>query len=502
MARIDVYKRHRIGKVERGLFSTFVEHMGRSVYGGIYDPESPFAGADGFRNDVMELVKELGVDGIRYPGGNFLSGYDWKDGIGPKEERKARLSLSWKQTEPNTIGIHEFYSWAEKVGSKLILGVNMGTGTPKDAGEFVEYCNHPSGTYWSDQRIRNGKETPFAVESWCLGNEMDGDWQIGAKTAEEYGRIARETAKIMKWVDPNIRLTVCGSSVTRLPTYPEWDRVVLEHTYDKVDYLSLHKYVAFPEQDKSRVSDFLASFTDFNAFIKTGEATIEYVKTYKRSKKQVYISVDEWNIWHAVKDDPTEKRWQLESRRCENHYTALDAVVLASLLMTLINNCDYVKVACLAQLVNVLAPIFAEKDKKAIRQTTFYPFSMISRYAHGYALQTLSDGEKYDSVYGETPYIFTSFVHDDETGELTAFIINNRLEQAEAVEMNFNGFDGLSATESFTLFYGDKFDVNDFDAPDRVKMVKTNNPKKNASGTFVYSAPALSFSVVRFREEK
>ncbi|MCQ2399016.1 MAG: alpha-N-arabinofuranosidase, partial [Clostridia bacterium] len=299
MAKIDVYKRHRIGKVERGIFSTFVEHMGRSIYGGVYDPESKFADKDGFRKDVMALVKELGVDMIRYPGGNFLSGYDWKDGIGPKEQRKARLDLAWAQTEPNTVGIHEFYKWAEQVGSKLMLGGHMGTGKPKEAGEYVEYCNHPSGTYLSDERRKNGKETPFAIGNWCIGNEMDGDWQIGTKRAEEYGRCAHETAKIMKRVDPSIRLTVCGSSGPTMPTYPEWDRVVLEHTYNEVEYLSLHKYYDFPDQNKSRVADFLASFMDFDAFIKTGKATIEYVKTYKRSKKQVYLSVDEWNLWHT-----------------------------------------------------------------------------------------------------------------------------------------------------------------------------------------------------------
>ncbi|MBQ8885385.1 MAG: alpha-N-arabinofuranosidase [Clostridia bacterium] len=502
MAKIDIHKNYRIGKIEKTLFGTFVEHMGRSIYGGIYDPQSKYSDEKGFRKDVVALVKELGVGVIRYPGGNFLSGYDWKDAIGPKEERKARLDLAWFQTEPNTIGIHEFSEWAKEAGVEIMLGVNMGTGTPREAGEYVEYCNHPSGTYWSDKRAENGAKEPFSIEYWCVGNEMDGDWQICTKKAEEYGRIAHETAKIMKWVDPSLKLTVCGSSGSAMPTYPEWDRIVLEHTYNDIEYLSLHKYYEFPNWDKTRVSDFLASFVDFDAFIKTGKATIEYVKTYRRSKKQVYISVDEWNVWHTNQGDCQTDKWSVGARRLENRYTALDAVVFSSLMLTLINNADCVKVACLAQLVNVIAPIFVEQDKEAIKQTIFYPFSLGSKYAKGEAMRTLVDSEEYSSVWGSAPYLYSATAYDDETGELSVFLVNNREEKSEVTEMDFHGFGNLEAVETLVLDYKDKFDINDFDARENVKMVQGEKAKETANGSFSFTMPKLSFAVLRFKEKK
>lgn len=500
MATIDIYKRMRVGKIEKELFGSFIEHMGRAVYGGIYDPSSRFSDEKGFRKDVIALVKGLGVSVIRYPGGNFLSGYDWRDGIGDVAKRKSRLDRAWMQTEPNTIGLHEFYEWAERAGSDVMLGVNLGTGTPQSAADLVEYCNHAGGSALSEERIENGRKEPFAVKYWCLGNEMDGNWQIGTKRADEYGRIAHETAKMMKWTDPFVRLTVCGSSGSTMPTYPEWDRVVLEHTYDDVEYLSLHKYYEYPGHDRSRVTDFLASFVDFDAFIKTGKATLEYVRTFRRSKKKVYISVDEWNIWHTDRGNCETDKWAVGARRLENRYDAIDAVAFSSMMLTLINNADCVKAACLAQLVNVIAPIFVDGEHEALKQTIYYPFLMGTRYAKGWALNPLVDTQTFDSMYGPAPCVYSAAAYDDESGEMTVFLVNNREDAAETVDLHLCGFTDLQAAERFDLSYQDREDINDFDARDRVRMVPGQKAEKKNADTFSVTLAPLSFAVVRFRE--
>ncbi|MBN2546591.1 MAG: alpha-N-arabinofuranosidase, partial [Spirochaetes bacterium] len=267
-------KDYIIGSVDPKLYSSFIEHLGRAIYTGIYEPDHKTADEQGFRKDVLTLVKELGVALVRYPGGNFLSGYRWTDGIGPKKDRPKRLDYAWRSIETNEIGIDEFVDWCKKAGTEVMAGVNLGTGTPQDAGYMLEYCNFPEGTYWSDLRKENGHKKPHNIKYWCLGNEMDGPWQICQLTADEYGRKARETAKIMKWIDSDIKLVACGSSTTWMPTYPEWDRIVLEHVYDQVDYISLHRYY----ENEGNIEDFLASFVDMNNFIHTITSVADYVK--------------------------------------------------------------------------------------------------------------------------------------------------------------------------------------------------------------------------------
>lgn len=269
------------------------------------------------------------------------------------------------------------------------------------------------GTALSDLRRKNGREKPFGIKTWCIGNEMDGSWQICALTADEYGRKAAETAKMMRWVDKDIELVVCGSSSPDQKTYPEWDRIVLQHTYDYVDYLSMHRYYTYPNE-KQNVTDFLSSHTDFDAFIKTVVAATDYAKAYTRSKKRMKISVDEWNIWHTkpaptglpVYNDCNVARWTRGARRLENIYDLADALVLAGMACTLINNADRVKMGCLAQLVNVIAPIFTEIGGGMFRQTIYYPYQMAIRYAKGTALRTVSCGEKMDSFYGDTEKVY------------------------------------------------------------------------------------------------
>ena len=293
-ARIIIDRDYEKAKVNPLVFGSFIEHMGRAIYSGIYEPGHPESDEQGFRKDVIQLVKELDIPIVRYPGGNFLSGYRWTDGIGPKENRPTRLDLAWKSIEPNYVGIDEFVDWTKKVNTKIMAGVNLGTGTPQEAGEMVEYCNHPEGTYWSELRKKHGHPEPHDIEVWCLGNEMDGDWQICHLSAEDYGKKALEAAKIMRWVDPTIELVACGSSGPHMSTFPEWDRVILEYLYDIVDYVSLHRYYELDDD----INSFLASFIDMNYFIKTAVAAADYVRAKKRSKKMLYLSFDEWNIWY------------------------------------------------------------------------------------------------------------------------------------------------------------------------------------------------------------
>ncbi|MBR1911841.1 MAG: alpha-N-arabinofuranosidase, partial [Treponema sp.] len=311
--KVTVVKDFTKGKVDDNLFSSFIEHLGRAVYTGIYEPGHPEADEQGFRKDVIKLVKDLNVSLVRYPGGNFLSGYNWKDGIGPRNKRPVRLDRAWHTIETNQVGIDDFYDWTKKAGTQILGAVNMGTGTPQDAGDIVEYCNFPDGTYWSDLRAQNGHKEPYNIKYWCIGNEMDGPWQICHLDANDYGKKALEAAKIMKWTDDSIKVVVCGSATSSMPTYPEWDRIVLEHTYDMADYISIHRYF----ENYGNDDDFLASFYDMDQFITTCTATCDYVKALKRSNKTMYLSFDEWNVWYQQKQTPHP--WQEAPRILEDN---------------------------------------------------------------------------------------------------------------------------------------------------------------------------------------
>jgi alpha-N-arabinofuranosidase len=492
-AKLYLEKEFEISRTDDRLFSSFLEHLGRAIYSGIYEPGHPEADEQGFRKDVIALIRELGVDHVRYPGGNFLSGYDWKDGIGPKENRPRRLDLAWKTIESNRFGIDEFYDWSKKAGTKIMASVNMGTGTPKDAGQMVEYCNYPGGTYWSDLRAKNGHKDPMNIRLWCVGNEMDGDWQIGHLDADDYGKKAREAAKIMKWIDPSIELVVCGSASRDMPTFPEWDRKVIEYTYDNADYLSMHRYYENPGNDL----DFLASFVDMDAFIRTLIATADYVKAKKRGKKDFNFSFDEWNVWYQSQDQPHD--WMEAPPILEDNYSLLDALVFAGLGMTLVNHADRVKIACLAQLVNVIAPIFTQKGGKAIRQTIFYPFRYLSEFGRGMVLQPVVRTPKVETKYGETPLLYTSVVHGDD-GTLTAFCLNID-EEDMAVDIDLNSFGKLVMTEHLCLDGPDLNAKNTFEHPDTVV------PREIAPVTGEFNEcnvllPKRSWNMLRFRPVK
>ncbi|MDR2476196.1 MAG: alpha-N-arabinofuranosidase, partial [Treponema sp.] len=427
-------KSYTIGPVGKRLYSTFVEHLGRCVYEGIYEPGHPATDADGFREDVRSLVRELHFGAIRYPGGNFVSGYNWRDGIGPRAERPVRLDYAWSSIEPNQIGMDEFCDYAQSVDSEVMYAVNMGTGTPQEAGYLVEYANFPKGTYFSDLRIKNGHADPHNIKLWCIGNEMDGSWQICHLDAHDYGKKALETAKIMKWADPSIELAVCGSATSLQPTFPEWDRIVLEHTYDKVDYLSLHRYY----ENQGNEIDFLSSWYEMNEFIQSVAATADYVKAVKRSKKTMMLSFDEWNIWYQSKTRLTP--WEFAPHILEDQYSLLDALAFGGLLCTLINNAGRVRIACLAQMVNVIAPIVTEKGGKAIKQTTFYPFAMAAKNCSGVALHVLGKTPVVESAaYGQVSAIPCAATWDEQRREISLICVNTS-EDTHALEIDLRSF--------------------------------------------------------------
>jgi len=444
-----------IDKIDPRLYGTFVEHLGRCVYEGIYEPSHKTADKYGFRNDVKGLVRELNTTFIRYPGGNFVSGYNWEDGIGPRENRPKKLDLAWKTLETNEVGVHEFVTWANEVNAEVNMAVNLGTRGIEEARNIVEYCNHKSGTYWSDLRRKNGAEEPFKIKTWCLGNEMDGPWQMGAKTAEEYGRISAEAAKLMKWTDETIELVACGSSAKSMPTFASWEATILEHTYDHVDYLSLHSYYNNRNND---IKSYLAQSISMDEFIKSVIAICDYIKAKKHSKKTVNLSFDEWNVWYHSNEQDNKIReedpWSIAPPMLEDIYNFEDALLVGSLLITLLKNCDRVKIACLAQLVNVIAPIMTEKGGDAWRQTTFYPFMHVANLGHGTVLRPVVECPVYNcEEFSSVPFIDTIAVLNENNNELIIFAVNRSIDEAIEFDIDAQGL-VLADNAAFTELCG------------------------------------------------
>ena len=470
-ARLTIDPHFVVGPVNRRLFGSFVEHLGRCVYDGIYEPGHPTADAEGFRQDVIELVKELGVSTIRYPGGNFVSGFRWEDSVGPVAERPRRLDLAWHSTETNEVGLHEFAGWLDKVDSELMLAVNLGTRGTMAALDVLEYSNIASGTTLSDRRVANGKTDAFGVKMWCLGNEMDGPWQLGHRSADDYGKIASRTAKAMRQVDPSIELVACGSSSAHMPTFGEWERVVLTHTYDDVDFISCHAYY---EEKNGDLGSFLASAVDMDHFIDSVVATADHVKAVLGSTKTINISFDEWNVWYIDRFETVDKiqgidNWPVAPRLLEDSYSVADAVVFGNLLISLIRHADRVTSASLAQLVNVIAPIMTEPNGPAWRQTTFYPFALTSRLAQGVALEVKLETDSYATeVYGEVAIVDAVATFDEETGLTSVFLVNRDQTHSVSVEIDTTALGDITVRETMTLSDTDVYAKNVLDDQERV----------------------------------
>ncbi len=442
-ATVTAHKDFTISKIDDRVYGAFLEHLGRAIYTGIYEPDHPTADKNGMRGDVAELVRELNIPMVRYPGGNFVSAYNWEDGIGPKDKRPTRLDLAWHTSDANQVGIHEFADWCETVNTQMMLAVNLGSRGLDHARNFLEYVNAPTGSYWGDLRKSNGRAEPWNVKLWCLGNEMDGPWQVGHKTPDEYGRLAHETAKAMRMFDKSLELIVCGSSNSDMATYPEWERVVLEHTYESVDHISLHMY--FGNRAKN-TANYLALNEKLDRYIGTIASTIDYVKAKKRSKRQVYISFDEWNVWyHSNKQDRAildgNGGWPHAPRLLEDIYNFEDVLQVGCIINTFIRRADVVKLACIAQLVNVIAPIMTDPQGAAWRQTIYYPYYFASRFGRGTALQLSVSSPGYEAdVADNVPYLDISGVHDEENGTLSFFAVNRHASETLEVEVSLEGF--------------------------------------------------------------
>lgn len=495
-AKLKVQRHQEISEIDARLYGSFVEHLGRAVYNGIYEPTHQSSDSEGFRDDVKQLVKELNVPLVRYPGGNFVSGYKWEDGVGPKENRPRKLDLAWRTIETNEVGVHEFAKWAKEVDAEVNMAVNLGTRGIEEAIELLEYCNFESGTYWSDLRKEHGTEEPFGFKTWCLGNEMDGPWQIGHKTADEYGRLAAETAKAMKLVDSTIDLVVCGSSSSTMPTFGDWERIVLEHTYEYVDYLSLHCYYGNRDND---LENYLAQSLDMDQFIKTVVSICDYVKVKKGSDRQINLSFDEWNVWyHSNDQDDAMEPWQVAPPLLEDIYNFEDALLIGCLLITLLKNSDRVKIACLAQLVNVIAPIMTENDGETWKQTIFYPFMQVSNYGRGVVLTPSVESEAYSAKgFKHVPYLESIATYNEENNELVVFAVNRS--QDEALEFIFEqeGFVFDSIIEESTM---EGFDIKAVNGVGAEVVKPSMVEKAKLEGTcLITTLSPLSWNVIRIK---
>jgi alpha-L-arabinofuranosidase len=488
----------RLAEVDERIFGSFVEHMGRSVYGGIFEPGHPTADADGFRGDVLELVRGLGVRIVRYPGGNFVSGYDWEDGIGPRTARPRRLDLAWRSIETNQVGTDEFLAWAAMAGTEAMLAVNMGTRGLDAARRLVEYCNAPGGTEWADRRRANGRVAPYGVRVWCLGNEMDGPWQIGHKDAVEYGKLANETGKAMRLVDPSIELVVCGSSHSGMPTFGSWENTVLDLAWDVADAISLHAY--YDPARFETTEAFLASSLDLDRMIDTVAATADAVAGRKRSRRRVGLSVDEWNVWYQTPVEAFERRdrpFEHAPPLIEDTYTVTDALVVGCLLITLLRHADRVRMACLAQLVNVIAPIRTRDGGPAWRQTTYFPFQHAARYGRGTVLRVEVQAPTYATEGEEAVSVLEATAVHDGADRLTVFAVN-RASEPLALEAPLRGLGDPAVGEHLVLSDHDPQAVNTEEQPHRV-VPRVVTGARVESGILRAQLPARSWNVLTLR---
>ncbi|GAB2468511.1 alpha-N-arabinofuranosidase [Conyzicola lurida] len=496
-ASLTLNPQFTIGAVDRRLFGSFIEHLGRAVYDGIYEPGHATADDQGFRGDVLALVRELGVSTIRYPGGNFVSGFKWEDSVGPAEKRPTRLDLAWHSTETNEVGLHEFSDWLGKAGSELMLAVNLGTRGVEEALDLLEYTNVPSGSTLSDQRVANGLPEPLGVKMWCLGNEMDGPWQLGHRNADDYGKLASMTAKAMRQLDSSLELVVCGSSNRTMPTFGSWERTVLEHTYDDIDLISCHAYWA---ENNIDLGSFLAAGHDMSLMIEEVVATADSVKAARRSDKTIKISFDEWNVWDinrfATEDAITGiGNWPKAPRLLEDQYTVVDAVVVGSLLISLLNHADRVSSASLAQLVNVIAPIMTEPGGPVWKQTTFFPFAVTSRLAGSTALTSRLVSDTYEtSAYGSVK-IVDAAATTDALGT-SVFLVNRSVDSASTVTIDVSGLGNVAVVEAVSIFDDDIHATNTLASPDRVSLREVAT-SPIVDGVLTLSLPPVSWTAIR-----
>ena len=496
--RVYLDSRRTLPPLDRNLFGSFLEHLGRAIYGGIYDPGSKLSDSNGFRKDVLQEVKHLGVPIIRYPGGNFVSGYHWQDGVGPRKDRPRVLEKAWNSIETNQFGTNEFMAWCRSVGATPLMGLNLGTGTPEQAAALVEYCNVEKGTRWSDLRREQGIAEPYHVEHWCLGNEMDGPWQIGHMSATEYGFKAADAARQMRYVDHSLKLVACGSSGPFMPTYLEWDREVLEQCYDYVDGLSLHRYFGNVRETNGDSAKYLAMNLSMERQIAETAAVCDYVQGRKRSAKKLWLSFDEWNVWYrTTSGDAVDGKRQEAPHLLEEVYNLEDALLVGGLLNSLIRNSDRVKIACLAQLVNVIAPIVTNPNG-LLHQTIFYPYSWALEFARGAALQLLVESPEYE-VPGmdHLPYVDVAATYNAESKAVSVFLLNRDLSKGREVEFLWEDNAPSHVFGSQILTGDDLKAFNSFEGPQQVAPRSFEKPATTGMRTRL-EVPPRSYSMIQW----
>ncbi|MBZ5582618.1 MAG: alpha-N-arabinofuranosidase [Acidobacteriia bacterium] len=426
-ARIKIDTERVIGDIDPKIYGNFIEHLGRCIDDGIFKENSPLSDSNGFRRDILDAARKLNVTLIRWPGGNFSSNYHWRDGIGPRDRRPPRLEMAWGTVESNRFGTHEFMQYAEMLGAEPYICVNLGTGTWTEAQQWVEYVNGKEDTEVTRLRRQNGRRDPWKVTYWGLGNEMDGGWQMGHRDGEEYSKFALEAAKLMKWTDPSIKLIAAGSSnFAPGADWIGWNRTVMNYLKNHADYLSLHMYVGNPTNN---FPEFMASSLELQDRIKISEGVINAAVSSLTPRRKVHIAWDEYNVWYRARGEGREKGRNI----LEEHYNLEDALVVATFLNSSVNNAHIIKIANMAQLVNVIAPIFSN-DKGIYLQTIYYPLQLFANNTRGKALQLYVDSPKYRSrQFDEVPYLDSSASLDN--GSLVINVVNRHGDQA--VETDF-----------------------------------------------------------------
>jgi len=459
--RILLHAAHHAGPVDPRVFGGFLEHLGRAVYEGVFDPGSAKADAAGFRTDVLDALGRLRMTAMRYPGGNFASGYHWRDGVGPRGTRPTVRDLAWQTLEPNTFGTDEFIALCRKMDWTPMLSVNLGTGTPEEARDWVEYCNCPPGSREADRRAANGRPEPHAVKLWCLGNEMDGPWQLGHVPAADYAVRAQQAAKMMKDCDRSIETVVCGSCTTGMATYMDWDRQVLEYLGDQADYVSLHRYVGNRDDD---TTDYLAVGASIDRQIEEMDAACRFVQARRRSARRAYLCFDEWNVWY--RETGGDGRGKRAPHLLEEVYNLEDALVVAGFLNSFIRHADCVKIANLAQITNVIAPVLTRGDELLV-QSIFHPFAMTVGRREGISLRVAVDGPSFEGrTNGRVPFVDASAILGD--GVLHAFLVNRSERAAAPVSIEPAGVSVAALASAEILTASGPKAANSFERPGAV----------------------------------
>ena len=498
-AQVFIDPAFRVSQLDRNLFGSFLEHLGRAIYGGVFEPGSPLADADGFRKDVLEEIRGLGVPIVRYPGGNFVSGYEWLNGVGPEKDRPTVLDRAWHTLEPNRFGTDEFMLWCKQAGVQPLMGMNLGSGTAQHAADLVEYCNVAKGTKWSDLRRANGHAEPYAVKHWCLGNEMDGPWQIGHATAQKYGLKAADAARQIRAIDPSVFLVACGSSGPSMPTYLEWDRQMLEQCYDVVDAVSLHRYFGDAGETGGDSRKYLAMNLTMDRQIEEVQAVCDLVRGRLRTNKTLALSFDEWNVWYRARNgDGGEKQ---APHLLEEVYNLEDALLVGGLLNTLLRHSNRVRIACLAQLVNVIAPLLTN-ERGVLRQTIYYPYAWALHYCHGEVLSAVVESPTYEVPgLGQVPYLDVAVTRDAESGDATVLVLNRDLDRSHQFDLHWQGATPGRVVSSEVLTGPDLKAANTFEEPKKVFPATLEAPRVRGAQVTV-EVPAKSYCAFRFAVDK